>query len=84
MRRSKPRRPPFRATYKGTDVFACYVPQGEVSYAPELLYMKAARWALVPWHEFKALDPLTQAEIVAGYTTDNRIEAVQAFHRRTG
>lgn len=58
-----------------------HLPDGDYAYSVELEWMLAAKWALVPWDRFKALDPVTQAEIVAGYETSSRIEALQLHHR---
>lgn len=50
--------------------------------AERLTQIQAARWAGYSITQFDDLDVLLQAEVMAGYLTDGRIEAVQSHRNR--
>jgi hypothetical protein len=69
--------PDFQPTFKRVDLFRLHVPRAGVSYAPELEWRLAARWAGYRYiEEFTALDGEEQSAIVATYRIDAYLAAV--------
>ena len=61
-------------------MFAYEVPRSGISYAPELEWRQAARWAgFKRFRNFIKLSGREQSEIVAHYRTVNQIDAVVAL-----
>jgi hypothetical protein len=58
------------------------VPRSGISYAPELEWRLAARWAGYKMEEFQALDGADQSDVVAAYRAQNQIDAVLAWENR--
>jgi hypothetical protein len=55
------------------------VPRSGISFSPEFEAREAARWSLLTWRQFCALDGEEQSATVAQYRVSHMIEAVLAM-----
>lgn len=70
--------PPFRATFRGRDIFSIPVPRSGAQYGALYEVMEAARWRGLTDAQFDALDADSQARIVAHFRVHHQLEAVIA------
>lgn len=69
---------PFKATFRGRDVFSIRVPRSGAKYSLLFECMEAAHWRGLTDQQFAEMDPFEQARVVAHFRTHHQLEAVIA------